>query len=148
MTSSKPPFDRPEATHPPAPASSTHGARILLVEDHADTATVLTRMLKRTGYEVHHAATLDDALGLAEQQMKAGGIDLVLSDLSLPDGSGLDLMRSLSDKYGLRGIALSGFGMESDIEQSTAAGFSRHLIKPINIAVIRSTIAELLQPPG
>ena len=149
MMSSKPlPLNRPEATHPPAPAVSTHGARILLVEDHADTAVVLTRMLKRTGYEVHHAATVDSAMGLAEQQMKAGGIDLVVSDLSLPDGSGLDLMRSLAEKYGLRGIALSGFGMESDIEQSSAAGFSRHLIKPINIAVIRSTIAEMLELRG
>ena len=70
-------------------------------------------------------------------------IDLVMSDLGLPDGSGLDLMRRLSANYGLRGIALSGFGMDSDLEKSTAAGFSRHLIKPIDVAVLRATLAEL-----
>ena len=47
------------------------------------------------------------------------------------------------DSHGLRGIALSGFGMDSDLAQSTAAGFSRHLIKPIDIATLRATIAEM-----
>ena len=141
------PFGLAGPKHPPVqhPAKTIPTARILLVEDHVDTATVLTRMLKRTGYDVFHAETVTGALKLAAQEIKGGGIDLVVSDLSLPDGSGLDLMKALSQQYGLRGIALSGFGMESDIEQSAAAGFSRHLIKPINIAVIRSTIAELLQ---
>ena len=139
---------------PPSTASTDHGSgdaakpghghRILLVEDHIDTATVLTRMLRRSGYEVNHAPDVATALELAADHMKGSGIDLVVSDLSLPDGSGLELMRSLSQQYGLRGIALSGFGMESDLEQSAAAGFSRHLIKPINIAVVRSTIAELI----
>ena len=77
--------------------------------------------------------------------MALAGIDLVMSDLGLPDGSGLDLMRELSTTYGIRGIALSGFGMESDIDQSRAAGFARHLIKPIDIAVMKETIAELTQ---
>ena len=52
-------------------------------------------------------------------------------------------MRKLSSAHGLRGIALSGFGRDSDIEQSLAAGFSRHLIKPINSALLRKTIVEL-----
>lgn len=65
-----------------------------------------------------------------------------MSDLGLPDGSGLDLMRQLSADYGLHGIALSGFGMDSDLKQSAAAGFSLHLIKPIDIAVLRAALAE------
>ncbi|HEY3664053.1 MAG TPA: hypothetical protein VGL24_12945 [Chthoniobacterales bacterium] len=52
-------------------------------------------------------------------------------------------MRQLSSRYGLRGIALSGFGMDSDLAQSTAAGFSRHLVKPVDIATLRTTIAEM-----
>jgi CheY-like chemotaxis protein len=68
-----------------------------------------------------------------------------MSDLGLPDGSGLDLMRELSTKYQLPGIALSGFGMDSDVQQSMEAGFSHHLIKPIDISVLRTTIAEVMR---
>jgi CheY-like chemotaxis protein len=119
--------------------------RILLVEDHADTAAVLSRLLRRMGHDVINAANVDTALRLAEKEIQTAGIDLVISDLGLPDGSGLDLMRQLSTKYDLRGIALSGFGMDSDLEQSTAAGFTRHLIKPIDINLVRSTIADVMR---
>jgi CheY-like chemotaxis protein len=118
--------------------------RLLLVEDHRDTAEILTRLLRRSGYEVLHAATLGDAMALAEQELAGAGLDLVVSDLGLPDGSGLDLMRTLASRHRLRGIALSGFGMDSDLAQSEAAGFSRHLIKPVNIVLLRNAIAELL----
>jgi PAS domain S-box-containing protein len=114
--------------------------RILLVEDHADTAAIIVRLLSRSGHEVIHADTISDALRKAETE---AGLDLVMSDLGLPDGSGLDLMRELSTKYGLRGVALTGFGMESDRAESTAAGFSHHLIKPVNIAALRAIIAEM-----
>ena len=76
--------------------------------------------------------------------MLGAGIDLLISDLGLPDGSGTELMRSLSTKYQLRGIALSGYGMDSDLAQSSAAGFARHLVKPIDVASLRSTIAQLM----
>jgi CheY-like chemotaxis protein len=129
------------------PKTAKRPVRLLLVEDHADTAAILSRLLRRTGYEVVSAATLEAARQMAAAEMAGAGVDLVLSDLGLPDGSGLDLMRELSSQYGLRGIALSGFGMDADIAQSLAAGFSRHLIKPINVGVLRETIAELL-PEG
>ena len=77
--------------------------------------------------------------------MNAAGIDIVVSDLGLPDGSGLDLMRELSEKYGLRGIALSGFGTESDRERSKAVGFVRHLIKPVSISLLRNTVEEVVR---
>ncbi len=137
----------PVAAAPVTPLSSivTRPLRILLVEDHADTAAILVRLLSRMGHEVMHAATISGALRMAHQEMRTAGIDLVMSDLGLPDGSGLDLMRELSTAYGLRGIALSGFGMESDLEQSHAAGYARHLIKPIDIALMKETIAQLTQ---
>jgi PAS domain S-box-containing protein len=117
--------------------------RILLVEDHADTATILTRLLRKMGHEVIHAPTVASALEEAARKSAGAGIDLVVSDVGLPDGSGLDMMRELSSVHGLRGIALSGFGRDSDIEQSMAAGFSRHLVKPINIVLLRKTILEM-----
>ena len=122
-------------------------ARILLVEDHVDTATVLVRLLQGSGHVVMHAMTVASALRIAEQEMRGAGLDLVMSDLGLPDGSGLDLMRKLSQAHGLRGIALSGFGMDSDVAESAAAGFSRHMTKPVDITAMRSAIIEIIQKP-
>ena len=141
----------PGVTHAPAPAGGVpkpptitqRPLRILLVEDHADTAAILARLLRRMGHDVLPAHTVADALKLAGKEMRLAPIDLVISDLGLPDGSGLELMRQLSADHGLRGIALSGFGMDSDREQSKAAGFSRHLIKPIDIGVLRATLTEM-----
>lgn len=131
----------------PAPSAAPVGIarpqRILLVEDHADTAAILTRLLRRMGHDVLHASSIETALKIADREMRTAPITLVMSDLGLPDGSGRDLMRQLSSKHGLRGIALSGFGMDSDLAQSTAAGFSCHLVKPVDIATLRATIAEM-----
>ena len=95
------------------------------------------------GHDVLAAGDVATALALAKKEMSVAPIDVVMSDLGLPDGSGLDLMRQLSADYGLRGIALSGFGMDSDLEESITAGFSRHLVKPINIATLRATLVEM-----
>ena len=128
---------------PRDPAGPGRALRLLLVEDHADTSAILGRLLRSTGHEVFPAETIAAAHERVLQAMAGGGLDLVVSDLGLPDGSGLDLMRHLAERYQLRGIALSGFGMDSDLAQSQAAGFSRHLIKPVNIAHLRTAIAEL-----
>jgi PAS domain S-box-containing protein len=119
--------------------------RILLVEDHADTAAILSRLLRRMGHDVMHAESIAGALEIADRETALGRIDLLISDLGLPDGSGQDLMRELSAKYPMKGIALSGYGMDSDLEQSSAAGFTHHLIKPIDIARLRSVIEELMR---
>ncbi len=126
-----------------AQAEKGRKLRILLVEDHTDTATVLARLLRKMDHEVIHAPSVAEALEIAERESSGAGIDLVISDVGLPDGSGLDMMRKLSSDHGLRGIAVSGFGRDSDIEQSLAAGFSRHLVKPINVVLLRKTILEL-----
>ncbi|HEX6862100.1 MAG TPA: hypothetical protein VF414_04745, partial [Thermoanaerobaculia bacterium] len=57
-----------------------------------------------------------------------------------PDGSGLDLMRVLSSTYGLKGIALSGYGMEEDVLRSREAGFSKHLTKPVDMQALKAAI--------
>lgn len=56
----------------------------------------------------------------------------MISDLGLPDGNGTELMEKLKAGYGLRGIALSGYGMDDDLLRSRAAGFTTHLTKPID----------------
>src|SRR5207302_2447214 len=85
--------------------------RLLVVEDHEPTLAVLTRLLRDQGHEVMTATTVQSALTLASNRR----FDFVISDLGLPDGNGIDLMVQLSNDYGLRGIALTGYGMAEDI---------------------------------
>ncbi|HEX9671606.1 MAG TPA: response regulator, partial [Thermoanaerobaculia bacterium] len=124
---------------------------ILLVEDHPDTAAAMADLLRGIGHRVTTAASVEAALAAAAAVERqggnggGGGIDLVVSDLGLPDGSGYDLMRELARRYGLRGIALSGYGMEDDVQQSREAGFERHLTKPVDLRSLDAAIREASQ---
>src|SRR5438477_1308556 len=115
-------------------------ANILLVEDHEDTARALRRMLENAGYQVGYASSLASARDLAAKRR----FQLVISDLGLPDGSGLDLMGELGDSGQLRGIALSGFGSENDVAAAKAAVFAAHFTKPVDWERLRYTIHRLL----
>ncbi len=118
----------------PAPANSL---RLLVVEDHDATLQVLTRLLTRAGHHVVPTASVAAALEAASQ----GTFDLVMSDLGLPDGTGNNLMEKLRDLYQLRGIALTGYGMEDDLERSRQSGFITHLIKPVDFNQLRRALA-------
>jgi signal transduction histidine kinase/CheY-like chemotaxis protein len=124
--------------------SAKDSAEILLVEDHEDTARALRRMLENAGYQVGYASTLASARDLAAKRR----FRLVISDLGLPDGSGLDLMGELGDSGQLRGIALSGFGSDNDIAAAKAAGFAEHFTKPVDWERLRLTIHRLLDQRG
>ena len=139
---------RVEAPAPHRQEPARPGAvHILLVEDHADTAEALADLLGGLGYRVTTAGSVAAGLAAAaETQDRPGGrIDLVVSDLGLPDGSGLDLMRELSRRYGLRGISLSGYGMEEDVRSSREAGFERHVTKPTSIQSLQDALHQLLE---
>jgi PAS domain S-box-containing protein len=116
--------------------------RILLVEDHEDTARAMADLLELMGHEVTVAGSVAAALAAA-LAVHGQGIDLVVSDLGLPDGSGQDLMRELIRLYGWKGIALSGYGMEEDIRRSREAGFARHLTKPVDLDTLRAAIRQV-----
>src|SRR5262245_35983317 len=111
--------------------------RILLVEDHEDTNRSLTNLLRRRGYQVQSALTFQSAIELSGKEK----FDVLISDLGLPDGSGIDLIQKLASKPPL-GIALTGFGMEQDIRRSREAGFQHHLVKPIDLNKLDSLIQE------
>lgn len=124
----------------PAPSSPL---RLLLVEDHLDTAEAMAELLRSLGHEVRVAGSVAAGLAAASVEVESGaGIDLVISDLGLPDGTGMDLMRELGARYGLRGIALSGYGSEEDVRRSLEAGFSRHLTKPVSFQALEAVIHE------
>ncbi|HWM89999.1 MAG TPA: ATP-binding protein [Thermoanaerobaculia bacterium] len=126
------------------PRSVSARLRVLLVEDHSDTAAALAELMRLHGHEVRVAGTLAQALAAAEQ----GGLDLVVSDLGLPDGNGQDLMRQLAQRFGLRGIALSGYGMEEDLRRSREAGFELHLTKPVNLEALETAIQRVAAGNG
>src|SRR5262249_32332285 len=86
----------------------------------------LAELLSLSGHRVTLAGSVEEGLAAAA----AGALDLVVSDLGLPDGSGLDLMRELARRHGLKGIALSGSSLEEDVASSRAAGFSLHQTNP------------------
>jgi two-component system CheB/CheR fusion protein len=116
--------------------------RILLVEDHGDTARIMRRLLMGDGHEVETATDVSSALALAE----TGPFDLLLSDLGLPDGSGIDLMRELRRRGNtLPGIALSGYGREEDMRHSREAGFAVHLTKPTSPEKLAEAIAMVVK---
>lgn len=116
-------------------------ARILLVEDHDDTARAMARLLHLSGYNVQTAATVANAIKLCEQSE----FDLLISDVGLPDGTGYDLMREvINRRCTSKGIAVSGYGSEADVELSMSAGFSLHLVKPVAFDTLRAAILRVI----
>ncbi|QEH37670.1 Aerobic respiration control sensor protein ArcB [Aquisphaera giovannonii] len=120
-------------------ASAAGGLAILLVEDNRDTLHYLSKVLGECGHVVNPAGDYRTARRLAE----ACAFDLVISDIDLPDGTGLDLMRELTDRSPTAGIALSGFGSAEDVAMSLRSGFSEHLTKPIEVGKLHEAIRRV-----
>ena len=114
---------------------------ILLVDDHVESLAVLARLLERCGYCVQTARSYGEAVEAVGRRR----CDLLVSDLGLPDRSGLELMQELQARYPLRGIALSGYTDERDVSASRAAGFARHLNKPVMFGDLLSAIREVAE---
>ena len=134
-----PPLVRQDSPCPPSPPAKIAPLRLLLVEDHDSTLRALVRLLQRDGHHVTAATSIASALTAAAQAT----FDLVISDLGLPDGRGTQLMENLRSSYGLRGIALSGYGMQEDITRSQDAGFVAHLVKPVAISDLRRALVDI-----
>jgi CheY-like chemotaxis protein len=145
----RPPSVARDSAKPPPTAGTTTSARplrVLLVEDHADTAEQLTRLLRGAGHEVTLACSIREAqelIAAAEHQSPKHSFNILISDLGLPDGSGHDLMRDLVRHHRIPGIALSGYGMNDDIRDSMDAGFSRHITKPVDWQELKTAIQKI-----
>jgi CheY-like chemotaxis protein len=127
-----------EPTTAPSPdAAVALHQRVLLVEDHNDTRAVMARVLKSLGCQVTTASSVHEAIEAA----RTGTFDLLISDIGLPDGSGLDVMEYFRGRQ-VRGIALSGFGQEEDLQRSRDAGFAMHLIKPVNFDTLKGVLRQ------
>jgi signal transduction histidine kinase/CheY-like chemotaxis protein len=116
------------------------GLKILLVDDHQDTCAALEKLLVHRGHLVAATHNVRSAMEAAMRNQ----FDLLISDIALPDGSGVDLMRQLRAISKIPGIAISGFGNNGDIERSLQAGFSEHLIKPIKLDDLEAAIERAI----
>ena len=120
--------------------SARQALKILLVDDHHDTCAALEKLLARRG---HLVAVSHDVRSAMEAAVR-NKFDLLISDIALPDGTGMDLMMQLRAIANVPGIAISGFGNNGDIERSLQAGFSEHLIKPIKLDKLEAAIERAL----
>jgi CheY-like chemotaxis protein len=124
-----------------APARSG-SAKILLVEDNRENAVAIAELLRVEGYEVTVADSVASALEKAD-----AGFDILVSDIGLPDGSGRDLMRELSARRPVRGIALTGYGTDEDLRLNSDAGFAAHLTKPVDPDKLIALIGDFTRRP-
>jgi PAS domain S-box-containing protein len=150
VTAAKTAQPRVKAGAVPAPVAATAAApdrtpcRVLMVDDHEDTRAAMKKLLERSGYHVTTADSVQGAIAGAAGELP---IDILISDIGLPDGSGLEIMRHFRHRGGggqpVRGIALSGFGMEEDIRRSREAGFEHHLTKPVTFDRLRAALKQI-----
>jgi CheY-like chemotaxis protein len=111
------------------------------VDDHPDTLRSLARLLNRRGFEVITAGNAAEAITAAGRSP----FDLLISDLGLPDCSGLELVIRINRIQAMPAIALSGYGMESDLAESQRAGFQMHITKPVEFEELIIAVNSLLK---
>jgi len=129
-------------SEPTSPSrKSQDKVRLLLVEDHGDTARALARLLENRGFTTKTAPSIATALEAIGRE----DFDLFLCDLGLPDGTGIDFIGKVRETRKTPAIALTGFGMQEDIERAQKAGFDAHLTKPVNLQKLEATMWRLLQ---
>ena len=105
--------------------------RILLVEDHFDSAQLFTAILKKTGHEVRTVHS--GRAGVLEA--KSSNPEVIISDIGLPDLNGYELAKQVRAQEQFKTtlmIAITGYGQPEDVDQALAAGFDHHMLKPID----------------
>ncbi len=124
---------------PPPTPDAARSLRVLMVEDHEDTRRVLRRLLERWGHRVQTAGSVAEARAILGTET----FDLLLSDLGLPDGTGLEVVATLRAQSDIPAIAMSGYGMEADLARARTAGFTEHLVKPVAAERLREVLDRL-----
>lgn len=120
------------------PAPTSPGPSVLIVEDDPGIATQLVRGLTRGGYRVDHVTTGGEALA-------HGDSDVVLLDLELPDGDGVNVCRKLRARSNAAIIVVTAYGEESDRVSALDAGADDYLVKPFGLAELQARIRAVLR---
>ncbi|CAN5220525.1 hypothetical protein BH20VER2_BH20VER2_14010 [soil metagenome] len=113
---------------------------ILLVEDHCDTRSSLTRLLRAWGHRVASAESATEAMSVFEQ----GRYDAILCDIGLPDGNGFDLMRQMRSRgFAGTSVAVTAWTSEDDRRAATVAGFDDFIPKPVSVTKLRKVLSTI-----
>jgi two-component system CheB/CheR fusion protein len=123
----------------------TRSLRILLVEDSEDILFIMSSELEALGYHVDVASDGWQALKLADLNRP----DVIISDVQMPGMNGFDLIREVRRKPELAtvpAIAMTGFGMASEIKELVSSGFTMHVIKPVEPDHLGKLIRKLTEP--
>jgi hypothetical protein len=113
--------------------------KVLLIEDHEDTALIIARGIQTMGHSVARANSVASAVAILTREE----FDVIVSDIGLPDGNGIPLIYAVREFCQAPAIAITGYGNREDIERCLRAGFNRHLTKPVTFDTLRQTIAEV-----
>jgi len=113
--------------------------KVLVVEDHEPTRKAVEHLLKRRGHIVFSVSTVAEALAAAGENR----FDLLFSDIGLPDGNGYELLGAVRAIQPVLGIAVTGYGMETDIRRTAEAGYLTHLTKPITSQTLDAALAQV-----
>lgn len=134
---------RPTAGGPRSAAVSATPSshRLLVVDDEPDLRTLYELTLVREGYEVDTADTVDEALG----RLRAGAYSAVITDMRLPDGSGLDVLHWLeSNARGEKAVVITAYGSAENAVEALKAGAFDYLTKPVDLRQFRTVVASAL----
>jgi signal transduction histidine kinase/CheY-like chemotaxis protein len=127
------------APHDAHEGTALRGVRVLVVEDNADLRDMMCALLQSRGSIVFGAADGRSAIALAAQQRP----QLAFVDIDLPDMSGHEVARALAAQGGIGLVAVTGYGQADDVQRALAAGFARHLKKPVRLEELERAALEL-----
>ncbi|AVR95631.1 ATP-binding response regulator [Pseudoduganella armeniaca] len=134
-----------DAANGPEPDKRADTYRILVVDDNQDSAEIVCALLQFAGHEVHMAHNGANAIEAALRLAP----DVIFLDIGLPDMSGVEVaekMRSYPQLQKTILVALTGYGQDKDRAGAMAAGFNRHLTKPVNMETLNETVCTLMRP--
>jgi len=138
------PVEKVEKTeHTTDLANENNRARILIVEDQADTLEMLAANFQTRGYETFLCSSAAQALHTADREH----FDILISDIAMSSMDGLQLIRDLRKRKGLESIpaiALSGYASQNDVDIAIAAGFDLHLSKPVDPSELAAAVESLI----
>jgi len=123
------------------------GVKILVIDDDEDSRLLLQTALESVGAWVRLADSAASAFNFLEQQP----VDVVISDIGMPEEDGISLMRrmrAVPQLQRLPAVALTAYARREDVTRALEAGFQRHVAKPANIAELAQTVAELVESPN
>lgn len=129
----------------PTAAARLDGVRVLVVEDEPDSRSALVMVLEQSGALVYAAGTVDGALALLTEATP----DVPVSDLGMRGQDGFRQVREQGGAAaGIPAIALSALGQKDDADRALAAGFQRHIPKPVDAHRLTDVIATMMTPAG